>query len=304
MGCQLQELGFCLLQDGHSICMLAILCRFSPFRFEKLILDLFLFGDVTRDFGESAQTAGLVTKRGDDDVGPKARAILSDPPAFRLEPTMLLSHGQALGRYPCGNITGRVEGRQMSPEDLVGLVTLDPFCALVPARHVTAWIHQEDRIVFDAVDQQVKALFAGPQLAGGDPGLGEQHGVTQRQDGDIPELSKGLHVARFKWAILPTAHGNRREDFALDDERHGDAVFHARELLAEGSWERCRIKCMDHGLPLGHQPLKLRRRDLPATSRLRRWAVAVETAFDHYPITVYPREGGSLRLDRVRYPLE
>ena len=116
--------------------MLAELCRFSPFGFDKLVLDLFAFRDVTRDFGESAQPAGLVTERCDHDAGPEARAILSDPPAFCLELTLLLRHPQSPGRDPCGDILGRVEGRQMSPQDLFSLVTLDPLCSLVPTRHV------------------------------------------------------------------------------------------------------------------------------------------------------------------------
>ena len=128
--------------------------------------------------------------------------------------------------------------------------------------------------------------------------------MTQGQDGDTPELSQRLHVATFKRAILPAAHGNGREDFSFDDQRHRDGVPDARQLLLKGSRKRRRIKRADHGLLLGHQPLKLRSRDPPAASRLRRWAVAIETAFDHHPLTVYPREGGSLRIDGGRHPFQ
>ena len=90
--------------------MLAELCGLSPFRFEELILDLFLLGDVPRDFCESAQAAGLVIQPCDDNARPEARAILSDPPAFCLELTLLPGHPQPHCWYYCGDILGGIEG--------------------------------------------------------------------------------------------------------------------------------------------------------------------------------------------------
>ena len=43
------------------------------------------FGQVARDLGKADQLAGRLADRIDDDVGPEARAVLADAPAFALE---------------------------------------------------------------------------------------------------------------------------------------------------------------------------------------------------------------------------
>src|SRR5258706_1194159 len=54
----------------------------------------------------------------------------------------------------------RVENREMPPDDLRGLVALDPHSAGVPAHHAALRIEHEDGVVLDAVDQQPEALLA------------------------------------------------------------------------------------------------------------------------------------------------
>ena len=49
------------------------------------LLGRFALGQVARDLGKADELAGRRADRIDDDIGPEARAVLADAPAFALE---------------------------------------------------------------------------------------------------------------------------------------------------------------------------------------------------------------------------
>jgi hypothetical protein len=56
---------------------------------QQTALDLFGLaprGEIARDFGKSDERSSIVAQRGDDDVRPKPRAVLSNAPPLVLEP--------------------------------------------------------------------------------------------------------------------------------------------------------------------------------------------------------------------------
>src|SRR5207245_7583698 len=134
---QVQELGLGPLERSHPVRVFTELDDLAMLGLEELVLHPFPFGDIAGDFGESSQAAGLVAERGDDDAGPETRSILAYAPAFGLEATLLFSNSQPAGRLSRGGILGLVEGREVTPNDFVGPIALDPLRTLVPTRHMT-----------------------------------------------------------------------------------------------------------------------------------------------------------------------
>src|SRR5262249_16387947 len=63
-------------------------CREELFRPQQLVRSLAPLRQVARDLGEPNQLSVGATKRGDDDVGPEAAAVLSNSPAFVLDPAL------------------------------------------------------------------------------------------------------------------------------------------------------------------------------------------------------------------------
>src|SRR6185369_6548557 len=63
-------------------------------------------------------------------------------------------------RMPRGGHVGGIERREVLAENLLGLVTLDAACALVPARDATFRVEHEDPVVLHAPNEHAKALLA------------------------------------------------------------------------------------------------------------------------------------------------
>src|SRR5262249_44540809 len=77
-----------------------------------------LFRQVPGDLQKPPDRAGLVAQGGEDDVGPEARAVLAQPPAFLL----VLAGGGGLQlprRLAGGHVLRRVEAGQVLADDLL-----------------------------------------------------------------------------------------------------------------------------------------------------------------------------------------
>src|SRR5580704_4849358 len=61
------------------------------------------------------------------------------------------------------DIFRRIKTGKMMVQDLVGLVTLDPFRTLVPGSHVSCRIEHEDRVIPYALDESSRALLTFTQ---------------------------------------------------------------------------------------------------------------------------------------------
>src|SRR5439155_1452613 len=115
----------------------------------------------------AAEAAALVVQGRDDHVGPEARAVLAQAPAFILDAALGLGHLQQALRLARGEILRREEAREVLPDDLLGPVALDALGAAVPAHHAALLVEHEDRVVLHRLDQQPELfLAAAPRLWG------------------------------------------------------------------------------------------------------------------------------------------
>src|SRR5690349_19158519 len=112
---------------------------------------------------EAAQLALRVEQRGDNHVGPEARAILAHAPALDLEAADARGFLDLAVGPAGGDRFGRVEDREVLADDVVGGISLDALRAGVPGRDAAVGIEQEDGVVLHALDQHAEALFARAQ---------------------------------------------------------------------------------------------------------------------------------------------
>jgi hypothetical protein len=115
------------------------------------------FGEVARDLAEALQPAARVAQRRDDDIGPETAAVAPNAPAFVLEPARLGGQAQFLLGPARRDGGRRIEERERLADDLVGAPALEPLRAVVPALHDAVRIEDEDRVVDDALNEQLEA---------------------------------------------------------------------------------------------------------------------------------------------------
>ena len=115
---------------------------------------------VAGDLGESAQPMPVVVYRCYDDVGPEYGPILANPPAFVFEAALLARDSQLMVRPLASGRLGRVEHREMPPDDFGFRITLDVLGTGVPGDHMALRIEQEDRVIANIFDQQPEHLVA------------------------------------------------------------------------------------------------------------------------------------------------
>src|SRR5262249_20456339 len=139
---------------------------------QPVVLALAL-GDVPGDLGEPEQLAGLVADRGDDDVGPEARAVLSDAPALLLVAADVCGCGQLPCRLAGGHVGLRVEGREVAADDLAGLVALKARRTWAPRADAALGVKHEDGVVANPLHDQAEALLRLEQLLLTPPPLGD-----------------------------------------------------------------------------------------------------------------------------------
>ena len=94
------------------------------------------------------------------------------------------------GEEPSGlalpDVGQRVEGGEVSPDDLIRLVPVDVAGARVPADHQPFRVEHGDGVVVDSLDEQPKALLRVQQrrLAAAEPHAGPGEGLAdQNADG-------------------------------------------------------------------------------------------------------------------------
>ena len=83
------------------------------------------FADVLGDLGKAEQRAGFIPQRIDDDMSPKAAAVLADTPAFFLEFSFAFRCLQRTLWLAGGAIPVGIKLRKMPADDLSRAVTLD-----------------------------------------------------------------------------------------------------------------------------------------------------------------------------------
>ncbi len=114
-------------------------------------------------FGEAQQFALLVLERRDDDVRPKLRAVLADPPALVLEATFGGGDLEFVGGPPPVDGLLRVKLREVLADDLVGLVALEPFGPGVPGDDPPLRVEHEDGVVRGPLNEQAKLVGLVPR---------------------------------------------------------------------------------------------------------------------------------------------
>jgi hypothetical protein len=102
----------------------------------RLLLGIPAVGQVARHLCEPDERALWIPEGGDDDVGPESSAILPHAPTFVFETALAFRHVELVRADRLGVDLGRVKGREVLADDLVGLVPLDAFGAGVPRADV------------------------------------------------------------------------------------------------------------------------------------------------------------------------
>src|SRR5690606_37231220 len=110
------------------------------------------FAQIARDVREADELAARIAQRGDHDVGPEARAVLADAPAFVLETAFHARDAELVLRPRGLDRLRRIEARQMRADDLVGFVARDLTGTGIPRRDEPFGVQHEDRVVVDVLD--------------------------------------------------------------------------------------------------------------------------------------------------------
>ena len=84
--------------------------QFFPGLLERF-LGLHSLGEVAGHFGEADNAAVAVFGCGDDNIGPKAGAVLAESPAFIFDAAVLDRDGKLALRFAIGRNTRRIGGR-------------------------------------------------------------------------------------------------------------------------------------------------------------------------------------------------
>ena len=125
-------------------------------------------GDVTRDLGKTNQLAAFVAHGVDDDEGPKAAAVLAQPPAFRAEASRFACGCKSSFRNAIGAVLWRVKSGKRSACYLFRRVALQSRSSRVPTYDGSIDVHQEDRVIDDRIDEQLQPAWVvnGGQFRG------------------------------------------------------------------------------------------------------------------------------------------
>ena len=78
------------------------------------------FRQIACDIGEADDVAFAISHRAQDDVGPKPRSVLADPPAFSFDAKRCCGSTPVCIGPALFNIFGRIKDREMSTENLFG----------------------------------------------------------------------------------------------------------------------------------------------------------------------------------------
>src|SRR5271165_3651416 len=116
-------------------------------------------GDVTRHLGDTKEPSFFVHDAIEYRARPEATPVFAHAPALGLGPPLRSGARYQLLRYPSRTIGIGVENLEVSADDLIGPVAGDLLSALVPAAHPSVRIEHQNRVVRDAVEQDLKPPF-------------------------------------------------------------------------------------------------------------------------------------------------
>src|SRR5262249_14179270 len=114
--------------------------------------------DVARDLCEADKLTAAVMEGIDDRVRVEAAAILTHSDALTLIASLAACGRENLLREPSLAVEIGEEPVEGLPYDLVGRPAFDPLGAGVPSQHDAIGVEYVDRIVSDAVDEQLELL--------------------------------------------------------------------------------------------------------------------------------------------------
>ena len=86
-------------------------------------------------------------------------AVLTHSPAFVFKLTFVERSLEGLGGNAGGPVLFRIEGRNMLADDLMRQLACETLCARVPATYISFRIKHVNRVITDAGDEQLEALF-------------------------------------------------------------------------------------------------------------------------------------------------
>ena len=122
----------------------------------------------------------MVVEGVDRGVGPEARAVLAQAPAFVVGTPGARGLTQDAFRPSRLNVLRAIEDRDVLADHLAGGIALDPLRTLVPGEDVPIGPDQEDRIVQDSVDQEANRLRSVGEV--GEGALARGRGSLRRSD--------------------------------------------------------------------------------------------------------------------------
>ena len=117
---------------------------------------------VAGNFGVAAQPPAGIAERRHHNVGPEARALLTEPPAFVFHPAFGLRHAQKL-LGPVGFcVFGEKEIREAPAQAFLVRVAVNPARARVPTGNAACGVERDDCVVSNVLKNQAEALLAFP----------------------------------------------------------------------------------------------------------------------------------------------
>src|ERR671912_377198 len=113
----------------------------------RLRLSLATGSEVAGDFSKSNQPPVAVAHSGNHHIGPEARTVFAHAPAFVLETPFARGHFQFMLWKPLGNCLRRVEQREGAAENLIGAISLDVLCTVVPACNIAFGVKHQNSVI-------------------------------------------------------------------------------------------------------------------------------------------------------------
>jgi len=113
----------------------------------------FALGNVTGNLSKAVENACIIIERGDGDVGPESRPVLSNTPPFVFAAALLGGDLQLVVRFSSLDVFRRIENGEVPSANFLKVVSLDPLGALGPGHDAAFRIEKEDGIVLDVLHQ-------------------------------------------------------------------------------------------------------------------------------------------------------
>ncbi len=114
------------------------------------------FGEVARDLEKPQQLAIRRTHGGDRNIRPDPTAVLPEPPAVIDKFSRRGSHFQLMFGKARALVLGRIESREVPPDDFMGGISLDSLGTTVPVENDAPGRHRENRVILDRFDELVE----------------------------------------------------------------------------------------------------------------------------------------------------